>query len=44
MVQANDPIEKSGSLALQETRPVQTRDRREKKASLAPLPLQESMS
>ena len=44
MAQANDLIEKSGSLALQETRPVQTTDPRPKSASLVPLPLQESMS
>jgi hypothetical protein len=44
MAQADDPIEKSGSLALQEMRPVQTTDPREKSASLRASPLQDSMS
>jgi hypothetical protein len=44
LTQADDLIEKSDSLALQETRPVETRDPRKKSGSLIPLPLQESMS
>ena len=41
--QADDPIGKSGSLALQETRPGQATDAREKSGSLPALSLQDSM-
>jgi hypothetical protein len=43
LTQPDDPIEKSGSLALQETRPGQITDPREKSGSLPDFALQDSM-